>query len=471
MTIHASPRVHRAVVLGGSLAGLLAARALADHYAEVLVVDRDDLAAAGDEPRRGVPQGTQVHGLLLGGLAAIERLLPGYTDCLVARGATHGDVAAAGRLVVPPRPARAGGRRAGVRRREPAADRGRGPPSRDGAPQRAGPRRHGRRGHHRDAGRRPHHRRAHRRPGTGLGGHGGAGRPRRRRHRPRLPHAHLARGPRPRRRRRRSGSTSGSPTSPGCSRSGPATRSSTPTSSRCARRTRTPASSCARRAAAGSSRSPRASGSPSRRTSATSAPSRAGSRRPRSAPSPRASRSASVTTFRFPTSRWRHYERCESLPTGLVVLGDAVCSFDPTFGQGMSAAAMEAEVLQRELARGRDGVERRVAAGVADVARIPWTLATGTARRLPGMPPKPLAERVLDRYLSRLVRVATDDEARGDGVPPRGQPGREAAEPARAARRRAGRRPTVEGPRERCTGTGRARGPAAGPGPRSTLAR
>jgi len=72
---------------------------------------------------------------------------------------------------------------------------------------------------------------------------------------------------------------------------------------------------------------------------------------------------------------------------------------------------MEAEVLQREIARGREGVERRVAAGVADVARIPWTLATGTARRLPGMPPKPLAERVLDRYLSRLVRVATDDEA------------------------------------------------------------
>jgi len=116
-------------------------------------------------------------------------------------------------------------------------------------------------------------------------------------------------------------------------------------------------------------------------------------------------------TFRFPTSRWRHYERCDSLPTGLVVIGDAVCSFDPTFGQGMSAAALEAEVLQREIAAGREGVERRVAAGVAGVASIPWTLATGTARRLPGMPPKPLAERVLDRYLSRLVRVATDDEA------------------------------------------------------------
>jgi hypothetical protein len=117
-----------------------------------------------------------------------------------------------------------------------------------------------------------------------------------------------------------------------------------------------------------------------------------------------------AVTYRFPAGRWRHYERCDRLPEGLVVLGDAVCSFDPTFGQGMSSAAMQVEVLQRELAAGADGLGQRVAAGAAGVARAPWLLATGTARRMPGMPRKPLPERVLDRYLSRLVRVATHDD-------------------------------------------------------------
>lgn len=80
----------RAVVLGGSIAGLLAARVLRDHAAEVVVVERDDL---GGEPaaRRGVPQGRQLHGLLSRGLAEIERLFPGFTAEVVAAGAVVAD--------------------------------------------------------------------------------------------------------------------------------------------------------------------------------------------------------------------------------------------------------------------------------------------------------------------------------------------------------------------------------------------
>lgn len=81
-----------AVVLGASVAGLLAARALADTYRDVLVVDRDDLP---DEitsvPRRGVPHGQHTHGLLGGGLRAIEGLLPGATAELIAGGVPAGD--------------------------------------------------------------------------------------------------------------------------------------------------------------------------------------------------------------------------------------------------------------------------------------------------------------------------------------------------------------------------------------------
>ena len=67
-----------ACVLGGSIAGLLAARVLADHARTVLIIERDQVNVDG-RPRAGVPQGRQGHGLLPGGLAQIERWLPGFT--------------------------------------------------------------------------------------------------------------------------------------------------------------------------------------------------------------------------------------------------------------------------------------------------------------------------------------------------------------------------------------------------------
>jgi flavin-dependent dehydrogenase len=59
-------RGDRAVVLGGSVAGLLAARVLADAYAEVIVVERDQLPSAAAH-RRGAPQSRHIHGLLARG--------------------------------------------------------------------------------------------------------------------------------------------------------------------------------------------------------------------------------------------------------------------------------------------------------------------------------------------------------------------------------------------------------------------
>ncbi len=81
----------RAVVLGGSMAGLLAARALADHYGEVLIVERDALPA-GAEHRRGVPQSRHAHGLLARGQQVLEELFPGLTEELVGLGAPRGDM-------------------------------------------------------------------------------------------------------------------------------------------------------------------------------------------------------------------------------------------------------------------------------------------------------------------------------------------------------------------------------------------
>jgi flavin-dependent dehydrogenase len=86
----------RAVVVGGSMAGLLAARVLSEFFAEVTVVDRDDLTGA--VPRRGVPQGRHPHVLLTGGLRAMEGLLPDLVPDLVRHGAEVCDLQADGRL-------------------------------------------------------------------------------------------------------------------------------------------------------------------------------------------------------------------------------------------------------------------------------------------------------------------------------------------------------------------------------------
>ncbi|MEU8530236.1 MULTISPECIES: FAD-dependent oxidoreductase [Streptomyces] len=79
-------RTRHAVVIGGSLAGLLAARVLAEHAERVTVVERDRFPE-GPEARPGVPQGKHLHVLLEGGQQALESLLPGFLDELTELGA------------------------------------------------------------------------------------------------------------------------------------------------------------------------------------------------------------------------------------------------------------------------------------------------------------------------------------------------------------------------------------------------
>ncbi|GAA2355818.1 hydroxylase [Catellatospora methionotrophica] len=76
----------RAVVLGGSVAGLMAARVLSDHADEVVIIERD-APDSGDGPRPGVPQGSQVHGLLPAGQQQFERWFPGFIAEAIAAGA------------------------------------------------------------------------------------------------------------------------------------------------------------------------------------------------------------------------------------------------------------------------------------------------------------------------------------------------------------------------------------------------
>jgi 2-polyprenyl-6-methoxyphenol hydroxylase-like FAD-dependent oxidoreductase len=89
----------RAVVVGGGIAGLLAARVLAEHHPDVRVLDRDDLEHRDDRGgRRGVPQGRHIHALLPRGREILEELFPGLTGQLVDAGAPSGDLLGGARL-------------------------------------------------------------------------------------------------------------------------------------------------------------------------------------------------------------------------------------------------------------------------------------------------------------------------------------------------------------------------------------
>ena len=79
----------RAIVIGGSMSGMLAARVLADHFAEVVLFDRDAFPQR-CENRKGVPQGQHAHALLSSGREVLEQLFPGFRDELFGQGALRG---------------------------------------------------------------------------------------------------------------------------------------------------------------------------------------------------------------------------------------------------------------------------------------------------------------------------------------------------------------------------------------------
>jgi hypothetical protein len=109
----------------------------------------------------------------------------------------------------------------------------------------------------------------------------------------------------------------------------------------------------------------------------------------------------------------RHrYEQLTGFPAGLLVIGDAVCSFNPVYGQGMTVAAAEAMTLRRLLARRPVPDARRYFRAITAAIDVAWDIAVGADLAFPQVPGKrPAKVRLVNAYMPRLHAAAAHDEA------------------------------------------------------------
>jgi 2-polyprenyl-6-methoxyphenol hydroxylase-like FAD-dependent oxidoreductase len=116
-----------------------------------------------------------------------------------------------------------------------------------------------------------------------------------------------------------------------------------------------------------------------------------------------------VATHRLPTSKRRHYEKQRRVPAGFVALGDSVCSFNPKYGQGMSSAILQAVALGEVVAANTtdDHLARAFYRRAAKVLAAPWQIAVVTDFAYPQCTgPKPLGANLVNWYMARVLLAA-----------------------------------------------------------------
>ena len=115
--------------------------------------------------------------------------------------------------------------------------------------------------------------------------------------------------------------------------------------------------------------------------------------------------------FRFPISTRRHYEKMQRFPEGLLITGDAVCSFNPVYAQGMTVAALGALTIRQHL---RSGAAPHPQQYFGDLARnvidAPWEMTNTVDLGFAGVEGnRTLKVRAAQRYLSLVQTAATRD--------------------------------------------------------------
>lgn len=117
--------------------------------------------------------------------------------------------------------------------------------------------------------------------------------------------------------------------------------------------------------------------------------------------------------YKFPSNLRRRYERMERFPAGYLVIGDAICSFNPIYGQGMTVAALEAEALDACLAGNLDGrLADRFFQATSAIVDASWDAAVGNDLGFPEVEgPRPPHVRMFNWYLNKVHQAAHHDAA------------------------------------------------------------
>lgn len=119
-----------------------------------------------------------------------------------------------------------------------------------------------------------------------------------------------------------------------------------------------------------------------------------------------------IVSYKYPSSRRFRYDKLTRFPDGLFVLGDAIASFNPVYGQGMSSAAMQVETLNEMLKQpDLHGAWRGFFRRTAKIVDLPWQLAVGEDFRYPETEGKrPPGTDFINHYVA-LVHRATHRDA------------------------------------------------------------
>lgn len=112
----------------------------------------------------------------------------------------------------------------------------------------------------------------------------------------------------------------------------------------------------------------------------------------------------------FPANIRHRYERMDRLPDGLLVMGDAACIFNPIYAQGMTVAAIESLVLRKHLQLGRPPRPKDFFRDLSGVINAPWDMAVGGDLGFPGVQGRrTMKVRMGNMYIPRLQAAAAQD--------------------------------------------------------------